>query len=65
MGQGLPGGLCGDADGCKAPPEPAGGPSDGYWTDWTDFDRARADWERGPREREWMWNHAGASTRRR
>ena len=28
-----------------APPEPAGGPSDGCWTDWTDFDRARAEWE--------------------
>ncbi len=32
-----------------APPEPAGGPSDGYWTDWTDFDRVRADWERDRR----------------
>jgi hypothetical protein len=32
-----------------APPEPAGGPPDQFrtdWTDWTDFDRARADWER-------------------
>jgi len=28
-----------------APPEPAGGPSDGYRADWSDFDRARAEWE--------------------
>lgn len=30
-----------------APPEPAGGPSEDPWTDWTEFDRARAGWERG------------------
>lgn len=29
-----------------APPEPAGGPPDDAWTDWTEFDRARAGWER-------------------
>lgn len=29
-----------------APPEPAGGPSEDRWTDWSDFDRARAGWER-------------------
>lgn len=29
-----------------APPEPAGGPSEDLWTDWSDFDHARAGWER-------------------
>ena len=40
-----------------APPEPAGTPPDDLqtdwsggadWTNWSDFDRARADWEREP-----------------
>ena len=33
-----------------APPEPPDGlvgPSDDRWTDWAEFDRARAGWERG------------------
>ncbi|MBW3608792.1 MAG: hypothetical protein KY463_10615 [Actinobacteria bacterium] len=30
-----------------APPEPAGGPSADSWLDWSEFDRARAGWERG------------------
>ena len=29
-----------------APPEPAGGPSDDGWTDWSEFDRLRAGWDR-------------------
>jgi len=29
-----------------APPEPAGGGPDDLWTDWHQFDRARADWAR-------------------
>jgi hypothetical protein len=32
-----------------APPEPAGGPSEDLWTDWGEFDRARAGWD-GDRE---------------
>jgi hypothetical protein len=32
-----------------APPEPAGGLSGDWWTDWTDFDRARANWEHAPK----------------
>ncbi len=29
-----------------APPQPAGGPPGDVCTDWTDFDRARAEWDR-------------------
>jgi hypothetical protein len=29
-----------------APPQPAGNPPDDLRADWTDFDRARADWDR-------------------
>jgi len=28
------------------PTKPEGGPPDGFWTDWSEFDRARSDWER-------------------
>ena len=28
------------------PTKPEGGPSEDFWTDWTEFDRARADWSR-------------------
>lgn len=28
------------------PTKPEGGPSDEFWTDWGEFDRARADWSR-------------------
>lgn len=31
-----------------APPEPAGGPVGDAGTDWSEFDRARQDWEREP-----------------
>ena len=29
-----------------APTQPVGGPSEDLWTDWSDFDAARAGWER-------------------
>lgn len=29
-----------------APTEPAGGPPDELWTEWSEFDSARADWDR-------------------
>lgn len=29
-----------------APTEPAGDPPDELWTEWSEFDRARADWDR-------------------